>query len=93
MPSCQLVRQRIIFTRDLLETLRRRDLGGAANKIARETGIPFRPSAGGEHVAGIYRQRVTLSSGRFAMIEDGLGFSWRPGVQRWSSSSVVRWPA
>jgi Protein of unknown function (DUF3363) len=85
MPSCQLVRQRIIFPRDLLETLRRRDLDGAANKIARETGILFRPSAGGERVAGIYRQRVTLSSGRLAMIEDGLGFQlvpWRPALEQ-----------
>jgi hypothetical protein len=37
-------------SRDKLETLRRRDLGGAANTIAMENGIPFRPSEG-EHVA------------------------------------------
>ena len=43
------------------------------------------PSAEGEHVAGIYRQRVTLSSGRFAMIDDGLGFQlvpWRPALEQ-----------
>jgi type IV secretory pathway VirD2 relaxase len=77
--------RRIIFARDLLETLRRRDLGGAAHRIAAETGVPYRPSAKGEHVAGIYRQRVTLSSGRFAMIDDGLGFQlvpWRPALEQ-----------
>ena len=38
----------------------------AAGKIVAETGLAYRPSAEGEHVAGIYRQRATLSSGRFA---------------------------
>jgi type IV secretory pathway VirD2 relaxase len=77
--------QRVIFARDLLEMLRRRDLGGAAHRIAAETGLPYRPSAKDEHVAGIYRQRVTLSSGRFAMIDDGLGFQlvpWRPALEQ-----------
>jgi hypothetical protein len=34
--------------------------------------------ASGEHVAGTYRQRMTLASGRFAMIDDGLGFQLVP---------------
>jgi len=32
-----------------------------------------------------YRQRLNLASGRFAMIEDGLGFSlvpWKPALER-----------
>jgi type IV secretory pathway VirD2 relaxase len=77
--------QRIIFARDLLDTLRRRELGAAAGKIAAETGLTYHPSATGEHVAGIYRQRVILSSGRFAMIDDGLGFQlvpWRPALEQ-----------
>ena len=39
----------------------------------------------GEHVSGAYRQRVTLASGRFAMIDDGLGFElvpWRPALEQ-----------
>lgn len=47
--------------------------------------MPARAAAEGEHVAGIYRQRVTLASGRFAMIDDGLGFSlvpWTPTLER-----------
>src|SRR5260221_3811235 len=43
--------QRVIFSRDLLETLRRRELDNAAGKIAAETGIVYRPSPEGEHVA------------------------------------------
>ncbi|MGZ5871780.1 MAG: relaxase/mobilization nuclease domain-containing protein [Bradyrhizobium sp.] len=77
--------QRVIFARDLLDTLRRRELNDAAGKIAAETRLVYRPSAEGEHVAGIYRQRVILSSGRFAMIDDGLGFQlvpWRPALEQ-----------
>jgi type IV secretory pathway VirD2 relaxase len=77
--------QRVIFARDLLDTLRRRELGEASAKLATETGLPYRPSAEGEHVAGVYRRRVTLASGRFAMIDDGLGFQlvpWRPALDR-----------
>jgi type IV secretory pathway VirD2 relaxase len=77
--------QRIVFTRDLLATLRRRELNEAAGKITAETGLAYRPSRDGEHVTGIYRQRVTLSSGRFAIIDDGLGFQlvpWRPALDQ-----------
>ena len=77
--------QRIIFARDLLNTLRRRELNEAVAKLAAETGVAHRPSADGEHIAGTYRQRVTLASGRFAMIDDGLGFQlvpWRPALDQ-----------
>ena len=75
------VGNRLVFARDLLSTLRRRELDVAAAKITAETGLAYRPAAEDEHVAGTYRQRVTLASGRFAMIDDGLGFQlvpWRP---------------
>ena len=77
--------QRVLFARNLLDTLRRQELNGAAGKLAVETGLVYRPSVEGEHVAGIYRQRVILSSGRFAMIDDGLGFQlvpWRPALEQ-----------
>jgi len=77
--------QRVIFSRDLLNTLRRRELDNVAGKIVTETGLVYRPSPEGEHVAGIYRQRLVLSSGRFAMIDDGLGFQlvpWRPALEQ-----------
>lgn len=34
---------------------------------------------------GLYRRRVTLASGRFAMIDDGMGFQlvpWRPALEQ-----------
>jgi type IV secretory pathway VirD2 relaxase len=77
--------QRAIFARDLLSTLRRRELDETAARLSAETGLAHRPSAEGEHVSGIYRQRVTLASGRFAVIDDGFGFQlvpWRPGLEQ-----------
>ena len=77
--------QRVVFARDLLNTLRQRELDEVSARVAAETGLAHRRSAEGEHVAGIYRQRVSLSSGRFAMIDDGLGFQlvpWRPALER-----------
>ena len=77
--------QRVVFTRDLLNTLRQRDLENAAARLSAETGLAHHPSAEGEHVAGVYRRRVTLASGRFAMIDDGMGFQlvpWRPALEQ-----------
>ena len=60
-------------------------------KLAAETGLPHIQATTGEHVAGFYRQRVDLTSGRFAMIDDGLGFSlvpWSPSLERRLSQQV-----
>jgi hypothetical protein len=77
--------QRIILQRDLLNTLRRDELDAAGARLSAETGLPYIPVGGGEHVAGTYRQRLTLTSGRFAMIDNGLGFAlvpWTPTLEK-----------
>jgi type IV secretory pathway VirD2 relaxase len=77
--------QQIIYTRNLLETLRRKELDSIGEKLAAEMGLAFRKSVTGDYVAGLYRQRLMLASGRFAMIEDGLGFQlvpWSPSLER-----------
>jgi hypothetical protein len=77
--------QRVIVARDLLDTLRKRDLTAAAARLSTETGLAYRSSVEGEHVTGVYRQRLTLSSGRFAVIDNGLGFQlvpWRPALEQ-----------
>jgi Protein of unknown function (DUF3363) len=43
-------------------------------QMASERGLAFRPSGRGEYVAGRLAGVANLTSGRFAMIEDGLGF-------------------
>lgn len=77
--------QRVVFARNLLGTLRQRELDALGEKLSAEMNMPFQQSAAGEYVAGTYRQRFTLSSGRFAMIDDGLGFQlvpWTPSVEK-----------
>jgi hypothetical protein len=77
--------QRFIFARDLLDTLRAGELDEAGARLAADTGLPRHAVAEGESVAGVYRQRLTLASGRYAMIDDGLGFQlvpWTPSLER-----------
>ncbi|WCM85479.1 relaxase/mobilization nuclease and DUF3363 domain-containing protein [Acidovorax sp. NCPPB 3859] len=76
--------QRILLARNLLGTLRDRELAQAAKDIAADTGLAHRPVADGQRVAGIYRRSVMLASGRYAMLDDGMGFSlvpWRPVIE------------
>jgi type IV secretory pathway VirD2 relaxase len=86
--DCGLARRRqgqVIFARGLLDTLTRRELSDTAAQFARHTGLAYRPVEEGDHVSGIYRRRVDLVSGRFALIEDGHQFllvPWRPIVDR-----------
>ena len=76
---------RVVFARRLLNTLRIREVSALGEKLAAENGLPFNHAGGGEYVAGSYRQRFTLASGRFAMIDDGLGFQlvpWSPSLEK-----------
>ena len=77
--------QRVVLARNLLGTLRNRELAQAAKDIAAETGLEHRPVTDGRRVAGIYRRSVMLASGRYAMLEDGMGFSlvpWKPVIEQ-----------
>ncbi|PZP54116.1 MAG: type VI secretion protein [Agrobacterium fabrum] len=77
--------QRVTFNRGLIDTLRRRELDAVGEKLAADTGQPFNRAGGGEYVAGTYRQRIALASGRFAMLDDGLGFQlvpWSPSLEK-----------
>ncbi|WP_394439582.1 relaxase/mobilization nuclease domain-containing protein [Sphingobium naphthae] len=74
--------ERTVFERGLLDTLRKRELDSVGAKIAGETGLAYRPAADGEKITGVVRQRLALASGRFAMLDDGLGFQLVP----WTST-------
>ena len=68
----------------LIATLRARELAQVTDNIARETGGTWTETKPGDQVAGVYQRRVDLVSGRFAMIEDGLGFQlvpWTRGIE------------
>ncbi len=76
---------RVILARNLLGTLRNRELMQVAKDIAAETGLEHRPTIDGQRVAGIYRRSVMLASGRYAMLDDGMGFSlvpWKPVIEQ-----------
>ncbi|ARS71016.1 relaxase/mobilization nuclease domain-containing protein [Sinorhizobium meliloti] len=77
--------ERIVFARNLLGTLRQRELDALGEKLSHEMSMPFCQAAAGEYVAGTYRRRFTLASGRFAMVDGGLGFClvpWTPAVEK-----------
>ena len=74
--------QRVILTRNLVATLCDREVTQVAKTIATETGLQHRRAA---RAAGIYRRSVTLASGRYAVLDDGMRFSlvrWRPVIEQ-----------
>ncbi|WP_439888307.1 DUF3363 domain-containing protein [Pseudomonas sp. MBLB4123] len=88
--------QRVVLARNLLATLRSRELTTAAREIAAQTGLQYRPAVEGERVSGVYRRSLQLASGRFALLDDGIGFSlvpWKPVIEQklgQSLSAVVQ---
>jgi type IV secretory pathway VirD2 relaxase len=75
----------VTFSRNLIGSLRNRELDRVGRSLASETGLAHLPTAAGEPVSGIYRRRLSLASGRFAMIDNGLGFQlvpWTPSIER-----------
>ncbi|HBN9689338.1 MULTISPECIES: relaxase/mobilization nuclease and DUF3363 domain-containing protein [Pseudomonas] len=84
--------QRVILARNLLATLRGRELSSASQSIEMETGLAYRPTTDGQYIIGVYRRSITLTSGRFALLEDGAGFilvPWKPVVERHLGQSVA----
>jgi hypothetical protein len=62
-------------------TLERREVERVGRQMARERGLTYMPSNAGEHISGRLAGVAGLISGRFAMIENGLGFQlvpWQP---------------
>jgi type IV secretory pathway VirD2 relaxase len=88
--------QRVILAPNLLNTLRGQEIDVAAKAIAAETGLTHHPVSDGERVTGTYRRNLQLASGRFAMLDNGMGFSlvpWKPVIEQrlgQTLSAVVR---
>ena len=75
----------VTLGRNLTGSLRDRELDVVGRRLASETGLSHLPARAGDSVSGIYRQRLSLASGRFAMIDNGLGFQlvpWVPSLER-----------
>ncbi len=76
---------KVIIAGNLLERLKGRELDAAAAGLERSTGLTYRPAIDGVRVSGTYGQTVQLATGKFAMLDDGVGFSlvpWRPILER-----------
>ncbi|WP_457790804.1 DUF3363 domain-containing protein [Pseudomonas sp. PL-6] len=83
--------QRVVLARNLLATLRSRELTAAAREISAQTGLQYRLAVEGQRVSGIYRRSVQLASGRYALLDDGIGFSlvpWKPVIEQRLGQSV-----
>lgn len=83
---------RVVFARNLLETLRARELESVIHQIEAQTGRAHRPVREGQPVSGTYSQTLNLVSGRFAMLDDATGFSlvpWRPVLEERLGKSIT----
>ena len=53
--------------------------------------MQYRPAVEGQRVSGIYQRSVQLASGRYALLDDGIGFSlvpWKPVIEQRLGQSV-----
>jgi type IV secretory pathway VirD2 relaxase len=83
---------RVFYRRNLLATLRERDVARAGAELAASKGLPFRAAADGETVSGKFTGTVQLSSGKFALVEKSHEFTlvpWRPVIDRQLGREVM----
>ncbi|MEH2535130.1 type IV secretory pathway VirD2 relaxase [Bradyrhizobium sp. AZCC 1588] len=83
---------RIAYARNLLQTLERRELAEVGARVTRETGLDYAEIKPGDRITGAYRRMLTLSSGRFALIERARDFSlvpWRPVLERAKGQAIT----
>ena len=84
MLSCQATVQTdgsFRLPRNLVATLEQQEVERVGHGIAKARGMTFQPAKAGEYVRGTLAGSTNLVSGRYAMIDDGLGFSlvpWQP---------------
>ncbi|WP_141340111.1 DUF3363 domain-containing protein [Bradyrhizobium sp. USDA 3458] len=76
---------RVRAPNDLIARLEATEISRVGRQMAAERGLTYTPGKPGEFVAGRLAGVATLASGRFAMIEDGLGFQlvpWQPVLDK-----------
>ncbi|AMY70891.1 relaxase/mobilization nuclease domain-containing protein [Frigidibacter mobilis] len=82
---------RVFYRRNLLATLREREVARVGAEMATNKGLPFRAATDGASVSGKFTGTVQLSSGKFAMVEKSHEFTlvpWRPVIDRQLSREV-----
>jgi type IV secretory pathway VirD2 relaxase len=76
---------RVVYRANMLGLLRRRELARVGAQLSSELGLSYAEAKPGDRIAGVYRQRLDLASGRFAIIEKSREFTlvpWRPVLER-----------
>ncbi|HCH72585.1 MAG TPA: hypothetical protein DFK19_12425 [Ochrobactrum sp.] len=83
---------RVFYRRNLLATLREREVGRVGAEMAESKALPFRAATDGESVSGKFTGTVQLSSGKFAIVEKSHEFTlvpWRPVIDRQLGREVM----
>jgi hypothetical protein len=78
--------------RDLLHALERREIERVGQRFATERGLTFKAIEDGQTIRDKLIGSTQLASGRYAMIDDGLGFSlvpWRPVIEKEIGREVI----
>ena len=76
---------RIFYRRNLLATLREREVASLGAEMAANKALPFRAVTDGENVSGKFTGTVQITSGKFAIVEKAHEFTlvpWRPIIDR-----------
>ena len=69
------------MSKDFIANLERAEVTRVGKTMAAERGLTFTTVKTGEYVSGTLVGSTQLASGRFAMIDDGIGFQlvpWQP---------------
>jgi type IV secretory pathway VirD2 relaxase len=83
---------RIAYRRNLLATLRTREIERIGSEMAASKSLTFRAAADGETVSGKFTDTTQLSSGKFAIVEKSHEFTlvpWRPVIERQLGREVM----
>ncbi len=83
---------RVFYRRNLLATLREREVARVGAELAAAKSLPFRAVANGDTVSGKFTGTLQLSSDKFAIVEKAHEFTlvpWRPVIDRQLGREVM----
>lgn len=77
--------ERTAYPPRMLDDLQQRELANAATRLSAELRLPYAETKRGERIEGVFKRKVDLASGQFAVIEKSREFTlvpWRPVLER-----------
>ena len=87
--AVRLADGRIRVSKDFIANLERAEVTRVGRAMAAERGLTFTPAKTGTYVSGTLVGSTQLASGRFAMIDDGIGFQLVPCPCSTSASASI----